>query len=65
MPTAPQKPLKFHLQPHFHYFFPKTQSKGLCGDVIYEGEKIIVIVEKLYRIFILISIWLSGVAGQI
>jgi len=29
------------------------------------AKELIIIVEKLYRFFILVSIWLSGVAGQI
>jgi hypothetical protein len=29
------------------------------------AKKRIIIVEKLYRFFILISIWLCGVAGQV
>jgi hypothetical protein len=29
------------------------------------AKELILIVAKLYRFFILISIWLSGVAGQI
>jgi len=29
------------------------------------AKELVIIVEKLYRFFILTSIWLSGVAGQI
>jgi len=50
MPTAPQKSSKFHLKHYFHCICsPQIQSKGLCGDVIYEGKRIRMMVVLLLQ----------------
>jgi hypothetical protein len=57
MPTAPQKASKFHLKHHFHHFFSrKFNPKGFVGMWFVGAKKLIIIVVKLYRNFILISI---------
>jgi hypothetical protein len=57
MPTAPQKASKFHLKHHFHHFFSrKFNPRGFVGMWFVRAKKLIIIVVKLYRNFILISI---------